>query len=322
LVEAGAAAVIAVTSTDLQWNFLLRSHRRATIRQVEPAGPSIGGAMPRAALDSLLSAAGGDPARLSATSGAGFRALALPLRVDLQATTHVRTFESHNVVGRLRGTGRTGEHILFLAHWDHFGVCRPETEADRICNGAVDNASGIAALIEIAGRLRQARPLRDVIFLATTAEEVGLLGAEFFARHPPVERSSILAGVNIDTIAIHPAGEPVAVVGHGNAALDAAIAESITAMGRLPDPDRDADMLAQRHDGAALTRAGIPSVVVGGSFANMTLLNAFLSGPYHGPDDEPGPSLPLDGAAEDANLMVDLGRRLGDPTRFQGPPGR
>jgi Zn-dependent M28 family amino/carboxypeptidase len=212
--------------------------------------------------------------------------------------------------------------VLYLGHWDHFGTCRPEGEADRICNGAVDNASGIAALIEIAGRLSgQPRPVRDVLFMATTAEELGLLGAEYFAERPTVPLSSIVAAINLDTIAIHPAGEPVAVIGRGDAALDPVVDATVQALGRRLDGDTDADALVERQDGWTLAHAGVPAIMVGGSFSNMELLNAFLSGNYHGPDDEVGPGLLLDGAAEDANLMIALGRRLADPQVYRRPTG-
>jgi Zn-dependent M28 family amino/carboxypeptidase len=208
-----------------------------------------------------------------------------------------------------------------MAHWDHFGICRAEGEPDRICNGAVDNASGIAAMIEVAGHLaRGRRPARDILFLATTAEEVGLLGAEEFVGRPTVPLASIAAVVNLDTIAIHRAGSPVAVIGRGTAPLDAAIDATIAAEGRRLDSDTEANGFLRRQDGWAFTRRGVPAVLVGGSFSDMALLNAFLEGAYHAPEDEVGPNLVLEGAAEDADLMVALARRLGEPTLYRRPP--
>ncbi len=317
--DAGAAAVIAITGADLQWEFVTRNYQRPTTKLAEQAVAPIVGAMPLAAAQRLIGAAGGDFERLlNDQPGSSFRAVALPIRADIRVATEVRPYTTNNVVGRIRGTGSERQSLLFLGHWDHFGTCAAEDQPDRICNGAVDNASGIAALIEIAGRLsRQPRAPRDILFLATTAEELGLLGAQYFATHPVVPAQSIVAAINLDTIAIHPAGEPVAVIGRGTAALDAVIDAAVAASGRRLDSDEEAAAFVQRQDGWALTQAGIPSVMVGGSFSSMERLGAFLSADYHSPNDEVGPGLVLDGAAEDSNLMVALGRRLADPAQYQ-----
>ncbi len=319
----GAAAVIAVAGPQIPWDLLRQVYRRPGTKPAGARVPPIIGAMPQAAAQALLAGAGGDFARLlGAQPGASFRAVALPLSATIRVETAVRRYETRNVIGRLRGSRVTGEALMFLGHWDHFGICRPPGEADRICNGAVDNASGIATMIEIAGRLSTSpRPVRDTLFLATTAEEVGLLGAEHFATHPTVPLASLVAAINLDTVAIHPAGEPVAVLGRGLAPLDAAIAETAAAMGRTLDSAHEADVMIQRQDGWALARHGVPAIMVGGSFASMARLNAFLEGRYHRPDDEADAAILLDGAAEDANLLVALARRLGDPAAY-APPER
>lgn len=320
MTDAGAAAVIAIVGENIPWA-TVRSGMAGQVatRLDSTAVAPITGAMPIAAAQRLVAAAGGDFERLvNDQPGASFRAVTLALRASLQVTTQVARYTTNNVVGRLRGNGSSNESLLYLAHWDHFGVCRPEGEADRICNGAVDNASGVATLIEVAGRLaRQPHPPRDILFLATTAEERGLLGAEFFATHPVVPIGSIVAAINMDTVAIAPAGTPVAMIGRGNPALDRIVDETAVAMGRELDVDGEADQLAARQDGYQLARVGVPAIIVGGSISNMELLGAFLSGAYHKPEDQPGPNLPLDGAAEDANLLVALGRRLADPAIYQ-----
>ncbi len=319
--EAGAAAVIAVVGDDVPWAAVAAQFGSGTVRLDSTPVARITGAMPAAAVQRLIAGAGGDFRRLlDAQPGSSFRAAALPIRVSMDVATDVRRYTSNNVVGRIRGSGATGESLLYLGHWDHFGLCRPEGEADRICNGAVDNASGIAMMLEVAGRLgRPPRPARDVLFLATTAEEVGLLGAEYFATHPVVPLDSIVAAINMDTVAIHPAGEPVAMIGRGLPALDAIVDSTVAAMGRRLDTDNEAAPFVQRQDGYKLAQVGVPAIMVGGSFSDMRLLNAFLSGPYHQPSDQLGGRIVLDGAAEDANLLVALGRRLADPNIYQRP---
>ncbi|MGQ0589474.1 MAG: hypothetical protein ACT4N8_08075, partial [Sphingosinicella sp.] len=102
-------------------------------------------------------------------------------------------------------------------------------------------------------------------------------------------------------------------------ALDRVIDETVRAMNRTLDADDEAEAFVQRQDGYKLALVGIPTVMVGGSFSNLQYLNAFLSGNYHGPADQPGSEIPLEGAAEDANLMVALGRRLADPDVYRRP---
>jgi Zn-dependent M28 family amino/carboxypeptidase len=320
--DAGATAVIAIAGEDIPWATVrqVMNNQVSTRLDATPV-PAVTGAMPVTAAQRLIAAAGGNLERLlNDQPGSSFRASVLPLRATIEVTTRVERYTTNNVVGRLRGSGNTNESIVYLAHWDHLGICRPEGEANRICNGAVDNASGIAALIEIAGRLSvQPRPPRDILFLATTAEELGLLGAEHFATHPVVPADSIQVAINMDTIAIHPLGEPVAVMGRGIAPLDAAIDATVEAMGRRLDNDDEANALIRRQDGWAFARNGIPAIMVGGSFSNMALLAAFLDGPYHKPEDQLGGPIMLDGAAEDANLLVALGRRLAEPAHYRRP---
>ena len=317
----GAAAVIGIVGEELPWPVVQRVYDAGRKTLALTAPPALQGLMSRAAAEKLLGAAGRDPAESLAAPGPGFEPVPLRIRATIEVATHIETIATHNVVGRLRGTGATGESLLYLGHWDHLGICAPD-EKDRICNGAVDNASGIAVLLEIARAFAHGpRPKRDVLFLATTAEEMGLLGAEYFAARPVVPLSSIVAAVNLDTVAVAPKGEKVAVMGRGRPSLDAVIDRAIAEAGRRLDTDSEASALVQRQDGWALARAGVPAIMVGGSFSDMKLLGTFLAGPYHSPTDNPGPGLVLDGAAEDAELMVALGRKLADPAQYE-PPAR
>ena len=215
---------------------------------------------------------------------------------------------SRNVVGLVRGRKSDGKAVVVMAHWDHLGICR-ETGADRICNGAVDNASGVAAVLALAARVARMRLERDVWFVLTGAEEWGLLGAEAFAQSPPVALSAIVAAFNLDTIAVAPAGMPVALVGAPRNGLEPLVRESAAAMGRAFDGDGEADGFLMRQDGWALARRGVPAVMAGGSFSDVKRLQAFLAGAYHSADDELTPSTDLSGAVDDANLHVELVRR-------------
>lgn len=218
-------------------------------------------------------------------------------------------FTSRNVVAKMSGRHPDGRAVVVMAHYDHLGLCLPEGAPDRICNGANDNASGLAAIIAVAERVTRLGLDRDVWFVATGAEEWGLLGAKAFADSPPVPLDRIIAGFNLDTIAIAPKGAPVAMVAAKGVALEQLVRESAKAMGRAWDGDQEAASFLQRQDGWALAQRGVPMIMAGGSFSDLKLLNAFLDKDYHSPSDELRADIELGGAVDDANLHVELIRR-------------
>lgn len=218
-------------------------------------------------------------------------------------------FTAHNVVGQVVGQAPDGRAVVVMAHYDHLGICRPDGAPDRICNGAVDNASGVAALITVAERVAKMKLDRDVWFVATSAEEWGLLGAKAFADRPPLPLNAIIAGFNLDTIAIAAKGAPVAMLGTKGSALELLVREAALAAGRAWDGDDEAASFLKRQDGWALAERGVPMIMAGGSFSNMKQFEAFLAAAYHDPEDELRPNTELGGAVEDANLHVELVRR-------------
>ena len=217
-------------------------------------------------------------------------------------------FTAYNVVGRVPGQASDGRAVVVMAHYDHLGICLPEG-ADRICNGAIDNASGVAALIAVAERVATMKLDRDVWFVATSAEEWGLLGAKAFAERPPLPLDAIVAGFNLDTIAIVGKGAPVAMVAAKGSGLESLVRDAAGAVGRAWDGDDEAASFIRRQDGWALAERGAPMIMAGGSFSDLKLLNAFLAAAYHDPSDELRPDTELGGAVDDANLHVELVRR-------------
>jgi len=320
--RAGTRAVIAIVGPDLPWDQVRTMSAGGSTQLENPHMPPTFGAMSWDGATALVQGAGLDLDRLlNEQPGSSFRAVPLPLRATLDVKTQLRRFTSNNIVGRIEGTQPGNESIVLLGHWDHLGLCAPEGAEDRICNGAVDNASGIATLIEAAGRLAvSSPPARDILLLFTTAEEMGLLGAEYFARNR-VQTEPIVAGINVDTAAVAPAGTPVAVIG-GTPAMDLVIGKVALGLGRKLDADREADIMEQRQDGWALTRGGIPTFMAGSTPSDMNLLRRFLGGTYHGPDDEISAGIEYGGAVEDANLLVALARAFADPAQYTPPaPG-
>ena len=226
---------------------------------------------------------------------------------------------SNNVVGKVAGRNPDGKAVILMAHWDHLGLCRPAGEPDRICNGAIDNASGMAALLTVAARVAAMKLDRDVWFVFTGAEEWGLFGAKAFAAKPPMPLESIVAGFNLDTIAVAPAGMPVAMVSEKNSPLASLVKDATASMGRAWDGDDEAAPFIERQDGWPLTQKKVPMVMAGGSFSDMKRLRDFLGKDYHGQDDELTVRTDLGGAVEDANLHVELVRRAASRS-FQPKP--
>ncbi|WP_435417416.1 M28 family peptidase [Parerythrobacter aurantius] len=242
----------------------------------------------------------------------------LPGELSLSVSPKAETIETHNVIGKLPGKVRDSGAVMILAHWDHLGTCGPADAPDRLCNGAVDNASGIGVMLEVAKRVAAQGGLdRDLYVMGTTAEELGLLGAEAFAADPPFPLPTIVAAFNMDTVAIAPAGSPATVVGWGRTPLDAHIRSVVEAAGTKFTVLESTEQFVRRQDGWALLSRDVPTVLVSTSFGDEKAFNAFLSGPYHGADDEWRADLELGGATDDIFLHVALLKHFGSVARYQ-----
>lgn len=248
-----------------------------------------------------------------------FVPVALDVTGSFEATTRETTIRTHNLIGKLPGRRPETGAVLFLAHWDHFGECGEAPAEDLICNGAIDNASGLAALTEVARRLARGQQLdRDVYFLATTGEELGLLGAHAFAESPPLPPGQIVAAFNIDSNAIAPKGTPFAIVGRGLTGLDAEIAKVAKAEKVKLRANDDANEYMRRQDGWALLQHDIPAVMVTTAYGDIDRMRAFFDGDYHRPSDDlahMAKPLELGGAVEDVKMLTALGRWFGDLRR-------
>ena len=240
--------------------------------------------------------------------------------LDARIVQQTDRIETANVIGRMPGAVPGAGAVLLLAHWDHLGdACGPPDAADRLCNGAVDNASGIAVMVEAVRIALRDGPLdRDVVVLATSAEELGLLGARAFVADPPFPLPTIAAAFNLDTMAIAPRGTPVVVLGAGKTALDAGIAQVVQAEGRAIVPSDMQDAFLPRQDGWALLSEGVPTVLVSSALADTAAFGSFMQGPYHGADDDVEAGLELGGAAEDTLLHAALIRHFANLQTYPG----
>jgi hypothetical protein len=258
--------------------------------------------------------------QLNAADRPNFKAVRLPARATLDVTSQVNAYTSYNVIGRLRGSGRTGESLLYLGHWDHLGICRPKGQPT---GSATARSTMRAACDDDRGGARASQGQASGARCPVHGDHVRRSGVcsepSISALSRPCRSSRWSAAINIDTVAIAPAGEPVAIVGRGTTPLDPIVDATARELGRTVDADEEANAFIQRQDGYVLTRAGVPTVMVGGSFSNMGKLGAFLSGPYHKPEDDLSRPIELGGAVEDTNLLIALGRKLADPKLYPTP---
>jgi hypothetical protein len=236
-----------------------------------------------------------------------FEVLEATIAIDVRSAR--REFTSSNVIGLIPGQVRGSGAILLMAHWDHLGECARGTP-DPICNGAVDNASGVALMLELASRLRASGPHdRDIYFLATSAEEAGLLGAKAFADAPPVPLESITAAFNFDSVTVARAGEAVGYIGEGRTALDDTIKDVLRSRGIELGNSRFASEFLRRHDGWVLLEKGVPSVLLSTAFSSEIVIGPYFATRYHRPSDE-AESLEMGGAVDDLLLHEELVKRL------------
>ena len=226
---------------------------------------------------------------------------------------------SRNVIGVLPGAKRPDEYILYTGHWDHLGRCTP-VAGDDICNGAVDNASGIAGLVTLAQAFHKAgAPDRSIVFLAVTAEESGLLGSKYYAENPVFPLAQTVGGVNMDALnAIGPAKD-IVVVGRGKSELDAYLAKIAASEKRVvvdePTPEKG---FYYRSDHFSFAKLGVPmfnfgsgdDLIEGGVAAGKKAAEDYEKNRYHAPGDEYEAITNWNGMLADLRLYYAAGRML------------
>ena len=246
----------------------------------------------------------------------GFRPVELPgvtMSIDF-GQTHAE-IESRNVLARIPGTERPDETVLFGAHWDAYGRATP-VDGDDIYNGAVDNATGVAAMLELARMFREGgAPERSVVFGIWTAEEAGLLGAEYYAANPVWPLETTVANVNVDSLLPGTEVSPeIVVIGAGKSQTDAWLERRAVERGRrlIPDPAPQAGGF-YRSDHFPLARRGVPALFgIAGFTGHNEASRDYVANRYHKPSDEWTPEWRMDAAAVDVDLLYAVGRDLAD----------
>lgn len=276
----------------------------------------------------LLAAAGLDLAKAKAAARlADFRALPLPATANASGQLIATPFTSYNVVGKLPGTTQAGETVLFGAHWDANGAGVTDANGDAIRNGAIDNATGTAELIEVARAFAAGpRPARTLVFAAWTAEEKGLLGAEHYAANPLVPLAGTVAVINLDPHVQLPRTRSLELIGGGRTTLEADLGDAAKSMGLVvvPEPNPEAGWYF-RSDHFPFARNGVPALafragrdlVAGGVTAGQALIDDFNQRCYHQPCDEVRSSFTFEAAAQEAEAAWRVGLTVAN--RWQKP---
>ena len=277
----------------------------------------------------LFKDAGMDIDKLRAAANKpGFKAVPITgAKLSATITQTIKRTPSRNVLGVLKGSTHPDENVIYTAHWDHLGKKDGgKPGEDVISNGAVDNASGVAAILEIAEKMKSDPPMpRSVTFIAVTLEESGLLGSAYYADHPTIPLNKIVAGINID--AIQPIGrtKDVTVIGYGASELEDVLKEALKKQGRVakadPEPEKG---YFYRSDHISLAKKGVPMLyaeggidkIDGGVKAGEAAGADYREHRYHGVKDEFDPNWDLTGVVEDMNMLYDVGHTIANGDKW------
>lgn len=281
-----------------------------------PAPLGFRGWITDAAATALLRQAGLDLAALRTQAATrGFHPVNTGITLDVAFRSAVQHLESQNVVGVLPGRDKTlgRQYVALSAHWDHFGI-GPKVNGDSIYNGAVDNASGVSTLLAVARAAAQApRRRRSLVFVFVTAEEAGLLGSSWFAQHPTMPDSDIVADLNLDVVTVLGKVRDLNVLGSDKSTLGPMLAHLIAPNGMRIDPDAHPEAgHFYRSDHFSFAKAGVPAVSIGAGTDyvgrptgwGVQQEDDYTAHRYHQPADNYSPDFDLSGAAQIGDIVL------------------
>jgi Zn-dependent M28 family amino/carboxypeptidase len=258
-----------------------------------------------------------------------FKPVALNAKATFHVRNQVREIQSKNVVAKLEGADANlkDEYVIYTAHWDHLG--RDTTlKGDQIFNGALDNATGVGALLTVAKAFKALPkpPARSILFLAVTAEEQGLLGAKWYATHPLYPLNKTLVDMNMDGVNQWGKTKDLTVVGYGNSTLDDLLGTVLASQGGRtikPDPEPEKGFF-YRSDHFEFAKQGVPALYVDAgteyvgkdSTYGQKKRDEYTENDYHKPSDQVKPDWDLSGAVEDYRLYFRLGHAIAQAGKF------
>jgi Zn-dependent M28 family amino/carboxypeptidase len=257
-----------------------------------------------------------------------FRPVPLGLTVSMEIRNSLRTIDSQNVVARLPGRGPAlrDELVVYTAHWDHFGVGTP-VNGDAIYNGALDNASGTAGLIEVARAFTQAqpRPRRSILFLFVTAEEQGLLGSQYYSQSPLYPLAKTVANINMDVINMYGRTGNVEISGWSASDLDAVARSVAAAQGPVIEPEAEAEKgHSYRSDHFNFAKQGVPALAAGAGSEyeghppgwGQQKRDEYTARYYHSPADDIKADWVTSGAVQDCEFYLAVGYRVANADKI------
>jgi Zn-dependent M28 family amino/carboxypeptidase len=264
----------------------------------------------------MLAASGEDFDKLKAAAATKeFKPVSLKGTASFTVRNTLRKIDSRNVAAKVVGAEKPDEYLVYTAHWDHLGR-DPKLKGDQIFNGAIDNASGTAALLELAKAYAKAKPRRSVLFLSVTAEEKGLLGAKYYASQPLYPLARTLANINMDGVNQWGKTRDLVVVGLGNSTLDDTLATAAKAQNRVITGDAEPEKgFFYRSDQFELAKAGVPALYTDAGIDfigkpagySQKTREEYTNNDYHKVSDEMKPNWDLNGALDDLKLLFETG---------------
>jgi len=269
----------------------------------------------------VMVAAGQDTGIIAKADIKGFKGVALNAYASTSIRTQVTRNKSHNVIAKITGSKYPDEYLVITAHWDHLGVGKPDATGDSIYNGAIDNASGTASLLEFAKVFKgqQTPPERTVVFIAVTGEEQGLLGSAYYAAHPVYPLAKTVANLNVDEINWYGKTKDIIVVGKDQNDLEDMLKEAAVKHRRYIAYD-NAPQAGHyyRSDHFSLAKVGVPALAQGMGIDvigkpegyGQEQQNEFDEKRYHNVQDNYNPNWDLRGASDDLQLLFDIAKRL------------
>ncbi len=258
-----------------------------------------------------------------------FKPVPLGVTASMTLKNTLRTIDSKNVVAKLEGSDPVlkNEYVVLTSHWDHFGIGDPDATGDRIYNGAYDNASGVAALLEIAHAFTQVQPppKRTMVFLAVTAEEQGLLGSGYYAKMPTYPLDKTLANINMDGMNMYGPTKDVIVVGLGASDLDDYAREVATSQGRVIVPDQEPEKgFYYRSDHFPFAKEGVPALDASSGIQYVdkpegwgkAMREEYTAKHYHQPSDQVQPDWLTTGVVEESDFYMKVAYKVAQADKY------